>query len=233
MPRITDPSTRVFVFVDGQNVYKTCRERYGHGTCHPLLLARKVVDGRVLKGVRYYSGIHDPHVDPTMNAWAQRRHALMRKLGITVVERQLRYRHEWGIITTALPDPIKSAGQKVSVTAEPYQRPREKGIDLALALDFVDLALRDLFDIGIIISSDTDLSEVALAVKKNMSHAMKHYVSVEAAVFNDKTHIVQMAQYDYTHQLRRNDFEQARDSFDYYKELDPVMVKLFIQTCQP
>ena len=142
----------------------------------------------MLKAVRYYSGVHDPYVNHQMNAWVQRRHSLMRKLGITVVERQLRYRHEWGMVgAAALPDPIKSVGQRMPVVAEPYQRPREKGIDLVLALDFVDLALRNLFDVGVIISSDTDLSEVALAVKKNMFHAMKRHVGVEAAVFNDKS----------------------------------------------
>lgn len=37
------------------------------------------------------------------------------------------------------------------------EKPQEKGIDVALAIDFVVLALQDKYDVGILMSSDTDL----------------------------------------------------------------------------
>ena len=51
--RRTDAAARVLVFVDGQNVHKTCHDLYGYGFCHPCLLAERVLLGRRLVGVRY------------------------------------------------------------------------------------------------------------------------------------------------------------------------------------
>lgn len=230
MTWVQDPNARVIVFVDGQNVYKRCFERYGHGVLHPLLLAERLKFGRRLKGVRYYTGMPDPRLDPGRNARAQRRSAFISKTGVTVVTRPLRYRQEWGIKPgTTLPDPAKSQGQSHKVDVVPFQRAREKGIDLVLALDVVDLALTDTLDVAVIVSTDADLSEVALYVKRYMSHARKGRVGVEAAVFSDKKKIT-MQHFDRTHQLTRNDFQHARDSFDYSHTLDPMMVQAFCNT---
>jgi len=46
---------------------------------------------------------------------------------------------------------------------EPGEKPREKGIDVALAIDFVAMAVRGEYDVGILMSTDTDLKP-ALAV---------------------------------------------------------------------
>jgi uncharacterized LabA/DUF88 family protein len=150
---------------------------------------------------------------------------------VTVVTRPLRYRDEWGIVSgTQLPDPTKSRGQTHQVDVEPFSRAREKGIDLALALDVVDLALLDAMDAAVIVSTDADLSEVALYVKRYMSHARKGHVGVEAAIFSDKKQ-VSLQHFDTTHRLTRNDFQAARDSFDYSKPLDEAMTKIFLGVC--
>lgn len=39
----------------------------------------------------------------------------------------------------------------------PGDRPQEKGIDVALALDFVMMAYCDEYDVGVLMSTDTDL----------------------------------------------------------------------------
>lgn len=54
--------------------------------------------------------------------------------GVTLVTRQLRYPPDF-----------------------PARRPEEKGIDVALAIDYIAMAIDDKFDIGIIFSTDTDL----------------------------------------------------------------------------
>jgi uncharacterized LabA/DUF88 family protein len=217
-------------FVDGQNVFKACRENYGHGYVHPLLLAHRVLEGRSLCGVRYYSGLHDPRVNPRLSAAVSRRHSLMRQLGLTVVERKLRYRWEWDVNREdrrSLPDAKKSTGQTRAVRVEPHKKPREKGIDLALGLDVVDLALGRQMDVAVIFSSDTDLVEVARMVHQ-MTMEAGHRVSVEAAVFGRYL----MRDYDYTHQQSRADFDAARDSFDYTKELDPKWKQLYVDSCK-
>ncbi len=226
--RRTDPEARVMVFIDGQNVFKACERNFGRGLVHPCLLGALIAKDRRLVGIRYYSGVHDPRKEPRSNAAANRRHALARRTGVTVVERTLRYRWEWGIDTDALGDPSKHQGPPPTVTAIPFQRPREKGIDLALALDVVDLALRGLMDVAVIVSSDNDITEVARVVH-SMTRA-KGKVNVEAAVINDGRRPILMQHYDYTQQLNRNDFEQIRDEFDYRQELDHEMVELFLRT---
>jgi uncharacterized LabA/DUF88 family protein len=232
--RRLENTARVLVFVDGQNVLKGCVQRYGHGYVHPKLLAQSVLLGRTLQGVRYYSGLHEPRVNPALNARVQRRHALMRRCGVTVVERILRYRWEWGFDQKILPDARGQRGTSRQVTVSPYQRAREKGIDLALGLDVVELALRGIMDVAVIVSSDTDLTEVAQMVHM-MTGNLKgptsgNRVSVEAAVFNDANHIIKLTHYDYTHQLRRNDFQAAKDAFDYRTDLDESAVKAFLAT---
>jgi len=224
------------VFVDGQNVFKACRSNYEHGYIHPLLLAQRVLQGRSLCGVRYYSGLHDSRINPEMHAVASRRHSLMRRVGVKVVERRLRYRWEWGVNredARQLPDDPEEHAESDSrkVRVEPYQRPREKGIDLALGLDVVDFALAGKCDVAVILSSDTDLVEVARMVHQ-MTKVKGKRMTVEAAVFNDAKKKIRMGHYDFTHQLGREDFEETRDSFNYTKEIPEVWKKAFIASCQ-
>ena len=231
MARVTDSSARVLVFVDGQNAYKACERLYGNGPCHPLLLAERVAQGRRLVGVRFYSGVHDPTVDPNGRRRTDRRHNLMRRTGVTVVERQLRYRTEWGFDPNALPDPRKNLGRNLQVTVSPYHRAREKGIDLAIGLDVIDLALTGRMEVAVIVSSDNDLCEAARATHDATRHRGR--VSVEAAVFNEHKRAILMKHYDFTHQLRYADFDAARDSFDYRQPVPRSMADMFVASCAP
>ncbi|MFZ5851073.1 MAG: NYN domain-containing protein [Actinomycetota bacterium] len=47
---------------------------------------------------------------------------------------------------------------------QPGEKPREKGIDVALAIDFVAMAVRGEYDVGILMSTDTDLKPALEAV---------------------------------------------------------------------
>lgn len=223
------------VLADGQNIFKGCRNNYGHGYVHPLLLAHRVLAGRKLASVRYYTGLHHPRVNPNLNAAANRRHSLMRRMGLTVEERKLRYRWEWRVNKQdayGLPEPVQDhKGETHQVRVEPFYQPREKGIDLSLGLDAVDFALTGKIDVLIIISSDTDLCEVARMVHQ-MTMQNGHRVSVEAAVFNDDRKPIVMKHYDHTHQLTRKDFDEARDSFDYTKELDAIWKEAYLKSCE-
>lgn len=230
--RKLDPASRVVVFIDGQNAFQECRRLYSHGETHPLLLADHLAQGRRLVGVRFYSGVHDPTKNPRGRQRTDRRHNLARNVGVTVIERQLRYRWEWGFDPDALPDPRRNRGATLQVAVSPYQRPREKGIDLAIGLDVIDLALQRYMDVAVIVSSDNDLCEAARA-----THAATVLtgarVSVEAAVFNERTQAILLNHYDYTHQLRYAEFEAAKDNFDYRNPVPQMMAAAFVQACAP
>ena len=60
---------------------------------------------------------------------------------VTVIARSLRYPPDW-----------------------PMTRAQEKGVDVALAVDFVRMAILDEFDVGVIMSTDTDLRPALEAV---------------------------------------------------------------------
>lgn len=231
MARVTDPDARVLVFIDGQNVYKACERHYGHGACHPILLAERLVKGRTLVGVRHYSGVHDPTIDPAMRQRTDRRHNLMRRVGVTVIEQQLRYRWEWGFDPKALPDPRKNQHRQLQASVTPYQRAREKGIDLSIGLDVVDLALQGLMDVAVVVSSDNDLCEAARSTHEVTRPGER--VSVEAALFNERRSPILLQDYDYTHQLRYPDFDATKDNFDYQNPVPEVMADAFAVAVAP
>lgn len=229
MARNTDADARVLVLIDGQNAYKACERLYKHGPTHPLLLAHGLAQGRKLVGVRFYSGVHDPSVNPPMRQRADRRHNLMRKVGVTVVERTLRYRWEWGFDPASLPDPRKNVGSTLQASVRPYQRPREKGIDLSIGLDVIDLALSGYMDVAVVVSSDNDLCEAARATHAATVSGSR--VSVEAAVFNENRKPVLLQHYDYTHQLKYAEFDAAKDSFDYTNPVPEAWETMFVASC--
>ena len=71
VPRMPE-SLRLVVFVDGQNFYNDCKDVFGHGETHPHLLGREICKSafgpnRMLKDVRFYTGIHTPEKKVQMN----------------------------------------------------------------------------------------------------------------------------------------------------------------------
>jgi uncharacterized LabA/DUF88 family protein len=139
-------SARVIVFLDYQNVYLSAYERFSPPggsltTAHidPVKVARLLVSRRnqdsTLVGVRVYRGQPNPIFQPDSAAASDRQvRAWTTASEASVVRRQLRYPKGW-----------------------PHVPAREKGIDVALAVDFVRLAMQREYDVGILFSSDTDL----------------------------------------------------------------------------
>lgn len=131
------------VFIDYQNVYRGARrafalesEYHTHGQVHPLrvglALKNMGIGERELSEVRVYRGVPSAERDPRGYGAADRQTALWRNTGrVTVITRPVNYR-----------DP---------------QAPREKGIDVQIAVDFVRLAIERTYDVGVLFSADTDL----------------------------------------------------------------------------
>lgn len=142
---------RVIVFLDYQNVYRGARRTYHdhdhdphwYGQVYPQRLGEYLAADspfdRELTEVRIYRGLPDSSHDPKGYAACRRQQAEWEKSPqITVINRPLQYPRGW--------PHHHAVGEK----------PREKGIDVVLAMDFTRLAGTG-YDVGIIFSTDTDL----------------------------------------------------------------------------
>ena len=145
------------VFMDHQNVYNGARRTFEFATAihtagqvNPLKVGQAIAANgtdRELVGVRIYAGMPDSRKQPQghkarsrqVKAWA----ALPK---VTPNWRPLQYPRDFG--------------------KDPKAIPKEKGIDVQLAIDFVMFALAGDFDIGVIFSADTDLRPPLAAVEQ-------------------------------------------------------------------
>ena len=136
------------MFVDYQNAYRRARAAFHDHQTDPhwlgqfypdalgeMVAGRRETHERQLHQVRMYRGLPDARKD---------------NLGNRATLRQIATWHR---------------RNSVSVTTRPFRHPRdypasppqEKGIDVQLALDFVMMAVRDEYDVGVLMSNDTDL----------------------------------------------------------------------------
>ena len=139
---------RLGLFIDAQNAYRRARACFfpnpqssKDGQFHPMELGRLIADrggpggaACTLTTVRVYSGRPDPNKAPRTYAAHRKQTGRWMSDGATVVTRTLRYPPDW-----------------------PNTPAQEKGIDVALAIDFVTLAINGHYDIGVIMSTDNDL----------------------------------------------------------------------------
>lgn len=148
--------SQVMVFIDYQNAHLSALEafyprgtRRSFGHINPRRLGELVVAKRnrnglssELAGVRVYRGRPETTRDPTgATANDRQAEAWSRLRGVTIIRRPLRYPSGW-----------------------PRTPAQEKGIDVALAVDLVSLAFVGDYDVGIVMSSDTDLLPAIEAV---------------------------------------------------------------------
>lgn len=142
---------RVAVLIDWQNVYKGARDAFGlhqdghvAGNVDPWQLARVLAAakdptgaGRGLQEVRIYRGMPDQARDEaTFRAFRSQTAEWKRRGGdrLSLKTRKIKY-------------PPPHTGEK----------PREKGIDVWLAIDLVEMAIRHRVDRAVVVSTDTDL----------------------------------------------------------------------------
>lgn len=140
----------VGVFIDYQNVHMSAHEQFcswgeSPDKCilDPLRLAETVVNkrapGGVLAAVWAYRGRADPRKQPRLTAATDKQfQAWIQDSRVNVKRRPLRYPPDYG--------------QQGCVEA-----PREKGIDVSLAVDLVRAGLEQRYDVIILMSRDTDL----------------------------------------------------------------------------
>lgn len=191
---------RVMVFIDYQNIYRGARKAFDldsghhvHGQVLPLrvglALKNNGIGERELMEVRVYRGMPSAKRDARGYGAADRQNALWRNTDrVTVRTRPLNYR-----------DP---------------DAPKEKGIDVQIAVDFVRMAIEDRYDMGILFSTDTDLLPALEAVCD-----LKGELACEAAAWvppvgSPSILRVKGKQVRY-HYLDRQWYERLRDPTDY------------------
>ena len=139
---------KLMLFVDAQNVYHGARHTFhpgaanhADGQINPWAIAERIAErggphGETVEvvGVRVYTGYHMPERNPKAYSSYRRQRAFWERQGCTIIARAVRYL-----------GPDDSRG-------------REKGIDVALAVDYVTMAIQRDFEIGVIFSADNDLA---------------------------------------------------------------------------
>ena len=146
---------RAIAFFDGQNLYRHAKDAFGHH--YPNYDPKRLFDavcadkGWVSRGVRFYTGTPAYQHAAMWHGYWTNRLLSMRRAGIIVERRPIRYREH----NVELADG----------TVEPRYIPQEKGIDLRLGLDVVRLARVRQLDVAVIFSQDQDLAEVVKEVK--------------------------------------------------------------------
>lgn len=142
-------------FLDGQNLYRSAKRVYGyiHPNYDPQKLAKQICgnQGWQLVETRFYTGFPNHREDPFWNHFWRAKFAQMKRDGVYVFSRDLRYQDEQVTLPT---------GQTHTVRTR-----REKGIDVRIALDVIRLAHRRVYDVALIFSQDQDLSEVAKEIR--------------------------------------------------------------------
>ena len=154
---IEEPATkRAVAFLDGQNLYRHAKDAFGHH--HPNYDPVSLFDAICLdkgwenRGVRFYTGTPDARRDPRWHGYWTNRLLAMRRAGILVESRPIRYRKT----EISMPDGSVETGYVG----------QEKGIDLRLGLDVVRLARANQLDVAVIFSQDQDLAEAVEDLKE-------------------------------------------------------------------
>lgn len=147
---------QVVVFCDWQNIYRRARGAYFKHEVDPvergqvdpvdlgeLLVKRGHRDGAPARGlsqVRIYRGMPRQERDERAYAAARSQHShWSRNRKVELLTRPISYPDEW---TPGRHD---------------CDQPREKGVDVSLAVDLVTMASERRFDVGVVFSADNDL----------------------------------------------------------------------------
>lgn len=153
----SSPTLYSMAFFDVQNLYRHAKDAfqvtYGDGYHHPnfdpLKLHNKVSQHFGFKPnlTRFYTGVPPQSESEMWSGYWNNRVLALKRSGIFVETRKLRYH------TETLPDgTIKNV-------------PQEKGIDIRIALDLVRCTRKKEFDVAIIFSQDQDLIEAVKEIR--------------------------------------------------------------------
>jgi uncharacterized LabA/DUF88 family protein len=198
---------RVAVVVDYQNMHLTARGQFTppgtpthHSLLHPLHLANQILIARAaaqrssvsarLEHVSVFRGLPSNIHDPANYARSQAQKAeWTRDPRVQVIYRPLRYQWENGV-------PV----------------PREKGVDVLVALDIAQLAQSRSFDVVILAAHDTDLEP---ALEFALREAAGDGPTIETAGWKDCKRLRASGSKTWHTFLNQNHYQAARDRKQY------------------
>jgi len=214
---------KVVVFFDWQNVYKRAREaffdathdEYTKGQADAVDLALTLLakaqalhpdEMLELHEVRIYRGRPVQQRDPKgYDAFQRQDGRWRRNQKIRTVYRDIKYPRDWGHPSCV-------------------EKPREKGIDVALAVDLVALARDESYDIAILMSADYDLIPAVDYVQHRHQHRGAGPLIEVAAWKSDITdrplRLKSQRHRLWCHWLERSDYYGAEDPTDYRLSAD-------------
>jgi uncharacterized LabA/DUF88 family protein len=138
---------RAVAYFDGQNLFHAAKKAFGYTfpnyDAGKLAAAVCTARGWRLAQVRFYTGVPSALDDPKWHTFWTRKLLTMRRAGLHVYSRSLRYRN------------------KVGPGGTPVLVGEEKGIDVRIAIDILSCTIRGDCDVVLLFSQDQDLSEVA------------------------------------------------------------------------
>jgi uncharacterized LabA/DUF88 family protein len=198
------PTERLSIFIDAQNFYNGARRAFfidqdSHvcGQFDPMGLGNLICSRpppsaeRSLQQVRIYTGRPDASKEPKTYAAHMKQCAAWESKGTIVIPRTLRYPTGW-----------------------PQTKAQQKGVDVALAIDFVALAIDGEYDVGVIASTDTDLKPALEYVYRKRSTAQR----VEVANWTGSTvqrRLSVPGTKIWCYWLNRGDYDSIADLTDY------------------
>lgn len=193
------------MLIDYQNCYMAAREAFhdrqdpGYlGNLRPKdlgnLLTSKGAGPADLVFVGVYAGVADRRVDPRTEAARQRQALGWRQSGATVYLRPLWYPPKWA----------RKRGE----------RPREKGIDVKLAIDAMMLGAEDRADTIIIASCDSDLDPVVEGLLE-MRRTLGRPHEVEAIAWRGRSNKLSEVEGLAFRWIGERDYRAVRDETDY------------------
>ena len=200
---------RVAVFFDYENVHRTGHSQYSqYGTpvhetvFDPSELAERICAKRnrpsELVSVRVYRGRPVPQHQPVpTSAFDMQVNAWTKDPRVAIISRALKYDFPYD-------DPTQFLAQ-------------EKGIDVSLAIDLVEAAMKGSYDAMVVFSSDTDLLPALELVRKI------HNVHIEIACWSEGNPLWLReglsqdppVHFPYCHFMKGEDFLGARDTTAY------------------
>ena len=203
---MTEPAVkRAVAFFDGQNLFRSAMAAFGH--YHPNYDPMKLTDavcrarGWQNHGARFYTGVPDADQNPMWYGYWQNRFLAMRRAGVSVISRPLRYLIE--------NETLPGGGTRERVISQ------EKGIDLRIGLDVVRMAHLGQLDVAIIFSQDQDLAEVADEIKY-IARSENRWLKVVSA-FPDNSAVARQRGINGTEWFRMNQsfYDACLDPWDY------------------
>lgn len=195
-------SLRLVLFIDAQNVYHRARElfcpdssNHTDGQINPWMVAERIAarggprgETVEVEAVRIYTGYHTPERNHRAYSAYRKQRAFCEGLGCDVISRPIRY------------------------LGPEDRHGREKGIDVALSVDYVSFAVRGKFQVGVIFSMDTDLAPALEFVKSLNDPA----IIPATAAWSAGPPVSQInVPGVWCHHLLRKDYQAVHDPTDY------------------